>query len=50
MGIDAHARTFIAYASAKKPLGRVATIGRQSLMVRGDIARFGRYCEGLFEL
>ena|SRR5215471_5507438 len=45
MGIDAHARAFIAYASAKKPLGRVATIGRQSLMVRADIAKFGRYCE-----
>lgn len=47
MGIDAHARNFIAYVSAKKPLGCVATIGRQSLMMRKDIARFGPYCERL---
>ena len=45
MGIDIHELNFITYAAKKKQLGRVATIGRQALIVPGLIARFGTYCE-----
>jgi hypothetical protein len=33
MGIDVHALNFLRYVSRKEPLGRVATIGRQLLML-----------------
>lgn len=33
MGIDLHVLNFLRYASKKKGLGRVATIGRQALMI-----------------
>ncbi len=33
MGIDVHALNFLRYISRREPLGRVATIGRQSLMI-----------------
>lgn len=57
MGIDVHALNFLRYASRKQALGRVATIGRQSLMITpGRLAEimglpvamdFGMYCEQL---
>src|SRR5438105_5125761 len=34
MGIDVHALNFLRYISRREPLGRVATIGRQLLMIR----------------
>jgi hypothetical protein len=33
MGVDVHGLNFLRYISRKEPLGRVSTIGRQSLMV-----------------
>lgn len=45
MGIDTHAEKFIAYAARKKALGRVATIGRQGLLVPRLVAEFGHHCE-----
>jgi len=47
MGIDIHALNFITYASRKKRLGKVATIGRQGLMIPRDITEFGYCCEKL---
>jgi len=44
MGIDAHALNFLRYAAKKKTLGRVATMGRQSLMTKG-VQASGGYCE-----
>jgi SAM-dependent methyltransferase len=45
MGIDVHALNFIRYAAQGKGLGRVATMGRQSLEVPELVARFGHHCE-----
>jgi len=45
MGIDAHALNFIRYAAKDRPLGRVATMGRQALAIARLQAQFGRYCE-----
>ncbi len=40
MGIDIHALNFLRYVTKKRTLGRVATIGRQSLLVsRRELAR-----------
>jgi len=40
MGIDVHAVNFLRYVTKKRKLGRVATIGRQSLLVpRRELAR-----------
>jgi hypothetical protein len=40
MGIDIHALNFLRYVTKKRKLGRVATIGRQSLLVsRRELAR-----------
>ena len=40
MGIDIHAVNFLRYVTKKRKLGRVATIGRQSLLVpRRELAR-----------
>jgi hypothetical protein len=47
MGIDIHALNFLRYVSKKKALGRVATIGRQSLMVPRAYVEFGGFCEQL---
>src|SRR5579884_197747 len=57
MGIDIHALNFLRYVSRNEPLGRVATIGRQLLMVgptqvaeilqAPTAAEFGMYCEEL---
>lgn len=55
MGIDIHALNFLRYVTKKRKLGRVATIGRQSLLVpRRELARvlgkdtnLGLYCEEL---
>jgi hypothetical protein len=59
MGIDVHALNFLRYVAKVEPLGRVATIGRQSLLVSpAQIAgalklpkatEFGLYCEDLFK-
>jgi hypothetical protein len=60
MGIDIHALNFLRYVAKKRKLGRVATIGRQSLLVpRRELARvlgvswtdssFGLYSEGLLK-
>ncbi len=46
LGIDTHSLNFIRYASRKKPLGYVATIGRQSLAIPALYAKYGRFCEG----
>jgi hypothetical protein len=45
MGIDIHAVNFIKYVSKRRRLGRVATIGRQALVVPKLAAQFGGYCE-----
>jgi hypothetical protein len=55
MGIDVHALNFLRYASKKKGLGSVATIGRQALLISpsrlANIMRipekkeFGTFCE-----
>lgn len=55
MGIDTHTLKFLIFASRKKPLGRVATIGRAGLHVPKDKLRkimkldrevdYGGYCE-----
>jgi len=45
MGIDTHALNFITYAARKRALGRVATIGRQGLLVPRLTAQFGHHCE-----
>ena len=57
MGIDIHALNFLRYTSRKKTLGRVATIGRQSLLVTPSQINkiigisaaddFGAFCEDL---
>jgi hypothetical protein len=57
MGIDVHALNFLRYLSRKEPLGRVATIGRQLLMVAParvreimglpTVIEYGMYCEEL---
>ena len=58
MGIDIHALNFLRYVAKKRQLGRVATMGRQSLLVpRRELARvlrvswtdtsFGLYSEEL---
>jgi hypothetical protein len=44
MGIDAHGVNFLRYSAKKKALGRVATMGRQSLMVK-SVQAGGGYCE-----
>lgn len=60
MGIDVHSLNFLRYVSKNRKLGRVATIGRQSLLLSsGKIARylgippkntdFGMYCEKLLK-
>jgi hypothetical protein len=60
MGIDIHALNFLRYVAKKRKLGRVATIGRQSLLVpRGELAKimgiskkdleFGLYSEELLK-
>jgi SAM-dependent methyltransferase len=49
MGIDIHAVNFLKYASQKKPLGNVATIGRQHLMIPRDYVKFGQHCEALLQ-
>ena len=57
MGIDIHALNFLRYVTKKRKLGRVATIGRQSLLVpRRELARvlgkdtnLGLYCEELLQ-
>jgi hypothetical protein len=45
MGIDVHGLNFLRYAAKKKALGRVATIGRQSLMVRSAQIGEETFCE-----
>jgi hypothetical protein len=45
MGIDTHALNFLKYASQKKVLGGVATLGRQQLMVPRAFVEFGMFCE-----
>lgn len=45
MGIDLHAVNLVAYASQRKPLGCVATLGRQGLLVPQLIPEFGPFCE-----
>jgi len=45
MGIDIHAVNFLKYASQRKQLGKVATIGRQHLMVPRDYVEFGQHCK-----
>jgi hypothetical protein len=45
MGIDVHSLNFLRYAAKKKALGRVATIGRQSLMVRSAQIGTETFCE-----
>jgi hypothetical protein len=47
MGIDTHALNFIRYVSKGERLGRVATLGRQSLQIAGLAAQFGNHCEEL---
>ena len=59
MGIDVHALNFLRYVSRKEPLGRVATIGRQLLMISpGQLAElmgwlmvtdFGMFSEELLK-
>jgi hypothetical protein len=60
MGIDVHALNFLRYVAKKREFGRVATIGRQAVLVsRGERARimgiskkdadFGRFCEELLK-
>jgi len=59
MGIDVHALNLLRFAAARKPFGRVATIGRQGLHVPPEKVRkllnlsgeidFGRYCEDLLK-
>jgi len=44
MGIDIHGLNFLRYAAKKKALGRVATIGRQSLIVP-SVQPGGGFCE-----
>ena len=60
MGIDVHVLNFLRYISRKEPLGRVATIGRQLLMVAPArlaeimelpmVSDFGMYSEELLKL
>jgi len=45
LGIDIHGLNFIKYASRKKPLGSVATIGRQGLMVPSLYAKAGPFSD-----
>jgi hypothetical protein len=45
MGIDTHALNFIKYVSKQRPMGRVATVGRQTLQLPELAARYGRYCD-----
>jgi hypothetical protein len=60
MGIDIHALNFLRYVTKKRKLGKVATIGRQSLLMpRRELARvlgipwkdtnLGLYCEELLQ-
>ena len=49
MGIDIHGVNFLKYASKKKALGRVATIGRQTLMVPSIYAEFGEHGENFLQ-
>jgi hypothetical protein len=59
MGIDVHALNFLRYISRKEPLGRVATIGRQLLMIGPArvaelmglpvVTEFGMYSEELLK-
>ena len=60
MGIDVHALNFLRYVAKKREFGRVATIGRQSLLVsRSELADalgiprdetdFGLFCEALLK-
>jgi len=60
MGIDIHALNFLRYVAKKRGFGRVATIGRQSVLVsRGELARImgisrkdagvGLFCEELLK-
>ena len=59
MGIDVHALNFLRYISRKEPLGRVATIGRQLLMITPArvaeimglpmVTEFGMYSEELLK-
>ena len=58
MGVDAHAFKFLRYAAQRRPLGDVATLGRQNLYVSAsDLQKvfsippgtvYGPYCESLF--
>jgi hypothetical protein len=45
LGIDIHGLNFIRYASRKKRLGSVATIGRQGLMLPSLCTQYGPFCE-----
>jgi SAM-dependent methyltransferase len=45
LGIDTHALNFIRYAAKKQSLGRVATLGRQGLLVLRAYAESGAFCE-----
>ena len=59
MGIDVHALNLLRFAAARKPFGRVATIGRQGLHVPPEKVRkllnlnqeidYGKYCEDLLK-
>lgn len=49
MGIDIHGLNFIKYASRKKLFGRVATIGRQGMMVPSLYPESGPFCEEFFK-
>jgi hypothetical protein len=49
MGIDRHALNFLIYSSKKRSFGRVATIGRQHLMVPKLRVEFGDFCEEFFK-
>jgi hypothetical protein len=59
MGIDVHALNFLRYISKEEPLGRVATIGRQLLMIAPTrlaeimglpmVTDFGMYSEDLLK-
>jgi hypothetical protein len=45
LGIDKHGLNFARYAVRKKPLGKVATIGRQALAVPALREKHGIFCE-----
>jgi len=45
LGIDLHGLNFTRYAARKKPLAKVATIGRQSLAIPSLQAQYGPFCE-----